>query len=78
VLVRDCLQEILDIENSLEIQRKELAFRNDFTLGGVWEIFARTMQQKLPVEEFLFGLDRMDMAFPSKDIELFFQRYDSD
>jgi len=49
---RDCLQELLDLENSIELMRKELSYRHDFTLAAFFDIFARSLQHKVSVDEF--------------------------
>ena len=36
------------------------------------------MQQRVSLEEFSFGLDRLDFALLPSDVKLFFDRYDSD
>ena len=77
-MAREYLQEILDIENGFEAVKTELALRRDFTLGGAFNLFSRSMQGKVTADELLFGLDRLDMAIVPADIEFFFRRYDSD
>jgi hypothetical protein len=42
-LVRNYLQEILDIENEFESLKTELALRRDFTLGGAFNLFSRSL-----------------------------------
>lgn len=78
VIVKDYFQEIFDLEHSLEQHRKELSYQRDFTLIGAFNTFAKSMQQRVTLEEFSFGLDRMDFALLPSDIKLFFDRYDSD
>jgi len=41
-IAKDVFAELLSIENSLEIQRQQLATRKDFTLSGAFFIFAKT------------------------------------
>lgn len=77
-MAREYLQEILDIESGFEAVKTELALRRDFTLGGAFNMFSRSMQGKVTADELLFGLDRLDMAIVPADIEFFFRRYDSD
>ena len=77
-VVRDCFAELLEMENTLEIQRTELAKRNDFTLVGAFNYFAKTPQYKLSEEEYQFGLDRMHIQSVPGDVNLLFNRYDSD
>ena len=60
-LMRDYIQEMLDIENGMEALKSELALRRDFTLGGAFNLFSRTLQGRVTVEELLFGLERLDM-----------------
>ena len=50
---------MLDLENGLEMHRKELSYQRDFTLMGAFQLFARSAQHKVNLDEFMFGLDRM-------------------
>ena len=77
-IVRDCFQTILDLENQLEQTKIELALRRDFTLGGAFNVFASSMQHRISIDEFLFGLDRIDIQLRQGEIDLFYNRYDSD
>lgn len=43
-IVRDVFQDILDLENSIEVVRKELGMRRDFTLGGAFGLFSKNPQ----------------------------------
>jgi hypothetical protein len=38
-LVRNCFKELLAIEASLEMSKKDLAIRPDFTLAGAFNFF---------------------------------------
>jgi hypothetical protein len=78
VIVKDCFQELFDLENIMEQHRKELSYQRDFTLIAAFNTFAKSMQQRVSLEEFSFGLDRLDFALLPSDIKLFFDRYDSD
>jgi hypothetical protein len=40
--------------------------------------FSRSMHAKITIEEFMFGLDRLDIILNPKNVELFYRRYDSD
>lgn len=42
-LAREYLQEIFDLENGLEALKTELALRRDFTLGGAFNLFSRSL-----------------------------------
>jgi len=77
-LVKDCFQTILDLENQLEHTKIELTLRRDFTLGGAFNFFASNMQHRITIDEFLFGLDRLDIQLRSGEVDLFYNRYDSD
>jgi hypothetical protein len=44
VIVKDCFQELFDLENSLEQTRKELSYQRDFTLIAAFNTFAKSMQ----------------------------------
>lgn len=61
ILVRDYLQQIFELENSLEITRKELAYRRDFSLSTAFACFSKSLQYRVSVDEFLFGLERLDI-----------------
>lgn len=38
-LIRNCFRDLLAIENGLELQKRELALRHDFTLAGAFNLF---------------------------------------
>ena len=42
ILVRDCFQEILNLEADLEVLRRELSYRRDFSLMSALNLFARS------------------------------------
>jgi hypothetical protein len=44
VIVKDCFQEIFDLENIMEQHRKELSYQRDFTLIAAFNTFAKSMQ----------------------------------
>lgn len=66
------------MENSIELYRKELSFKMDFTLGAFYNLFCRNALYKINIDEFLFGLDRLDIRLSADEGQLFFNRYDSD
>lgn len=72
------MQEVLDMENDIELLRKELSYKYDFCLATAFDVFARSIQYKINLDEFLFGLDRLDIPVQAKEASLFFSRYDSD
>jgi len=76
-IVRDVFQDLLDLENSIEVVRRELGMRRDFTLGAAYDLFTKNPQQQISIDEFLFGLDRLDLRISQDDAILFFARYDS-
>lgn len=78
VIVKDCFQELFELESALELVRKELSYQRDFTLIAAFNTFAKSMQQRVSLEEFTFGLDRLDFTLLPSDVKLFFDRYDSD
>ena len=51
-IVRDCFAELLELENSLELQRSELAMRKDFTISAAFNYFAKSPEYKLSVDEY--------------------------
>lgn len=66
------------MENIIEMMRKEVALRADFNLKSSFLLFHRSPQQKFTFDEFLFGLERLEMTVDPKQAMLLFQRYDSD
>jgi Ca2+-binding EF-hand superfamily protein len=52
--------------------------RKDFTLSAAFNCFTKSLQQRVSLDEFLFGLDRLDVAVVPDDAILFYNRYDSD
>ena len=58
--------------------KTELALRRDFSLGGAFNMFSRSLQGKVTADELLFGLDRLDLTVVPQDLDFFFRRYDSD
>ena len=77
-LVRDCFAELLELENSLELQKSELAQRKDFTISAAFNYFAKSPEYKLTVDEYQFGLERLHVQTAPGDVNLLFSRYDSD
>lgn len=77
-MAREYMQEVMDIESGFEGLKTELALRRDFTLGGAFNLFSRSLQSKVTADELLFGLDRLDVSIAPADIDFFFRRYDSD
>ena len=78
VLVRDVFAVILELENSLETERKALARRRDFTLLGAFNYFANSPQYKLSIEEYTFGLERLGINVDPRHVSCLFNRYDAD
>ena len=62
----------------MEITRKELAYRRDFTLSTAFSCFSKSLQYRVSTDEFLFGLERMDINLLKTDVAAFFRRYDAD
>ena len=67
-LVRDYFEPILELESGTELLKTELAMRKDFTLAAAFNQFSRTMQAKIPVEDFLFALDHMGLIVNPRDV----------
>jgi len=78
VVCREIFQDVLDMENSIELYRKELAMKYDFTLGAFYNLFTRNALYKINLDEFLSGLDRLDIRLSAEEGDLFMSRYDSD
>jgi hypothetical protein len=77
-LVRNVFKEILAVENGLEVAKKELALRSDFTLAGAFNFFTGYSQSRITAEELLVGLERLGVICEISDLRLFVERYDSD
>lgn len=77
-LVRDVFSVILELENSLETERKQLTNRRDFTLMGAFNYFSSSPQYKLTIDEYQFGLERLGINVDPRYVSLLFSRYDSD
>ena len=61
LIIRDYFEQLLNIISAFEKQKIELSLRRDFTLMSAYNQFSRSMQAKLTIEEFMFGLDRLDI-----------------
>lgn len=55
-----------------------MANRRDFTLKGAYKFFSQSVQYKLSVDEFRFGLDRLSINVDPRFMICLFNRYDSD
>jgi Ca2+-binding EF-hand superfamily protein len=78
IVLKDFVQEVLETEHNIEQLKKELAKDKEFTLQAAFETFARSVQYKLSVDEFMFGLERLDIPFDEQEVHLYFNRYDAD
>ena len=76
--MRNVFKEILAVENGLEVAKKELALRSDFTLAGAFNFFTGYSQSRITAEELLVGLERLGVICEISDLRLFVERYDSD
>lgn len=77
-IVREYLEPVLELEAGTEALKVELAQRRDFSLAAAYNLFSRTLQAKIPVEDFLFALDRLQIPVNPRDIGHMYRRYDSD
>lgn len=77
-LARDYFEPLLELEAGTEALKIELAQRRDFSLAGAFTLFSRTLQAKVPVEEFLFALDHLQIPVNPRDVGHMYRRYDSD
>ena len=77
-MAKDVFVVILSLENQLEKTRFDLAHRRDFTLKGAFHYFANSSQYKLSVDEFRFGLERLQINVDPRYADCLFYRYDSD
>jgi hypothetical protein len=58
----------LEIESGTELLKTELVMRKDFTLAAAYSMFSRTLQGKIPVEDFLFALDHIGVKVNPRDV----------
>lgn len=77
-LTRDAFKEILAIEGSLELAKKELALRPDFTLAGVFSKFNDNTHGRINANDMLFGLEKLGVTCDIIDAKLIVDRYDAD
>ncbi len=77
-LIRNIFKEILAVESGLEIAKKELAVRSDFTLAGAFNFFTGYSQSRITAEELLGGFERLGVICDISDIRLYVERYDAD
>lgn len=66
------------MENSMELYRKELALKHDFNLAAFYNLFTPNALHKINLDQFLIGLDRLDIRISMEEGNLFMNRYDSD
>jgi Ca2+-binding EF-hand superfamily protein len=77
-LTRDAFKEILAIEGHLEVVKKELAIRHDFSLAGVFRKFCDNTHGRINATELLYGLERIGITCDIADARLIIDRYDAD
>ena len=74
-LTRDAFKEILAIEGHLEVVKKELAIRHDFSLAGVFRKFCDNTHGRINATELLYGLERIGITCDIADARLIIDRY---
>ena len=77
-LVTDYFEPLLEYESSVELLKTELCMRRDFSLASAFNLFSRTLQAKVTLEDFMFALDKLGITGNPKDVSLMYRRYDSD
>jgi hypothetical protein len=77
-LTRDAFREILAIEGHLEVVKKELAMRHDFSLASVFRKFCDNTHGRVNATEFLYGLEQLGITCDIADARLLIDRYDAD
>lgn len=77
-LTKDVFSVILELEGQLERFKIDLARRRDFTIQGAYFLFSNSPQYKLSLEEYKFGLNRLNINSDPRYITLVFSRYDQD
>ena len=68
-LTRDAFKEILAIEGHLEVVKKELAIRHDFSLAGVFRKFCDNTHGRINATELLYGLERIGITCDIADAD---------
>ncbi|CDW85848.1 ef hand family protein [Stylonychia lemnae] len=77
-LIRNCFRDLLAIESGLELAKKELALRPDFTLAGAFNFFTGYSQDRLSSDEIFQGFERLGVVCDISDVKLYVERYDAD
>jgi hypothetical protein len=77
-LIRNCFRDLLAIESGLELAKKELALRSDFTLAGAFNHFTGYSQDRLSIDDIFQGFERLGVVCDISDVKLLVERYDAD
>ena len=77
-VVNEYIEPVLELEGNLEEIKTALAMKRDFSLASAFNLFSRTLQAKVTLEDFLYGLDRLGIAQQPMDVSLMYRRFDSD
>ena len=75
---RECFRELLAVEGGLELIKRELAVKPDFTLAGAFNLFTGYSQSRVSSNDLLFGFERLGVVCDIADAKLFVERYDAD
>jgi len=77
-VLREYFKEGFALEGSLELLKRDLAVRPDFTVQGVFNLFAGYSSSRLSTNDLLYGMERMGVVLDIADAKLILERYDSD
>lgn len=77
-LHKNCFKEILAIERGIEVRKRALAEKQDFTLEQAFVLFSDTSLARLTAQEILFGLERLGVTTTMDDARLLISRFDAD
>ena len=74
--MKEYIRELLALEGGLELIKKDLAVRRDFTLEGVFNQFTGYSTARICCNDLLYGLERMGVVCDIADCKLIVDRFD--
>lgn len=77
-LFREAFREVIGFEQEIEIIKRQLAKRDDFTLAGVFNLFSGSNQSRINASDLLYGMERLSISCDIADAKLILYRYDAD
>lgn len=76
VVMRDYIREVLSLEGGLEVIKRDLAVRKDFTLEAVFNMFTGYTTARISPNDMLYGLERLGVVCDIADAKLIIERFD--